>query len=63
VIPDCGVFLTLPENLLLLRNLDKHLQKVSMKDFAMEPPSFMMGAIKTGNEVTLKFDFKLTSFN
>jgi polyisoprenoid-binding protein YceI len=38
-------------------------KKVSMKDFAMEPPSFMMGAIKTGNEVTLKFDFKLTSIN
>ena len=36
-------------------------KKVSMKDFAMEPPSFMMGTIKTGNDVTLKFDFKLTS--
>jgi len=35
-------------------------KKISMKDFAMEPPSFMMGTIKTGNDVTLKFDFKLT---
>lgn len=35
-------------------------KNISMKDFAMEPPSFMMGTIKTGNDVTLKFDFKLT---
>lgn len=32
-------------------------KKISMKDYAMEPPSFMMGTIKTGNDVTLKFDF------
>ena len=28
---------------------------ISMKDFSMQPPSFMMGTIKTGNDVTLKF--------
>jgi hypothetical protein len=33
---------------------------ISMKEFGMTPPSFMMGTIKTGNEVTLKFDLKLT---
>ena len=35
-------------------------KKISMKDFGMTPPSFMMGTIKTGNDVTLKFDLKLT---
>ncbi len=35
-------------------------KKISMKEFGMTPPSFMMGTIKTGNEVTLKFDLKLT---
>ena len=34
-------------------------KKISMKDYAMEPPSFMMGTIKTGNNVTLKFDFNI----
>ncbi len=34
-------------------------KKISMKDYAMEPPSFMMGTIKTGNDVTLKFDFNI----
>ncbi|MCA6450812.1 MAG: YceI family protein [Chitinophagaceae bacterium] len=34
-------------------------KKISMKDFGMVPPSFMMGTIKTGNDVTLKFDFTL----
>jgi len=33
---------------------------ISMKEFGMTPPCFMMGTIKTGNEVTLKFDLKLT---
>ncbi len=31
-------------------------KKISMKDFKMIPPSFMMGTIKTGNDVTLQFD-------
>ncbi len=34
-------------------------KKIGMKDYAMEPPSFMMGTIKTGNDVTLKFDFNI----
>ena len=34
-------------------------KKISMKEFGMAPPSFMMGTIKTGNDVTLKFDLKL----
>lgn len=35
-------------------------KKIAMKEYSMEPPSFMMGTIKTGNDVTLKFDLKLT---
>jgi hypothetical protein len=35
-------------------------KKISMKDFGMVPPSFMLGTIKTGNDVTLKFDITLT---
>jgi hypothetical protein len=34
-------------------------KKISMKEFSMVPPSFMLGTIKTGNEVTLKFDLTL----
>jgi hypothetical protein len=34
-------------------------KKISMKEFSMAPPTFMMGTIKTGNDVTLKFDLKL----
>jgi len=30
-----------------------------MKEYSMAPPTFMMGTIKTGNDVTLKFDLKL----
>jgi polyisoprenoid-binding protein YceI len=42
-------------------NADKSLsvkgtKKVSMKNFNMSPPTFMMGAVKTGNDVTLTFD-------
>jgi polyisoprenoid-binding protein YceI len=33
--------------------------KISMKDFGMTPPSFMMGTIKTGNDVVLKFNLTL----
>jgi polyisoprenoid-binding protein YceI len=32
---------------------------ISMKDFNMQPPTFMMGAIKTGNEITLAFNLTL----
>ncbi len=35
-------------------------KKLAMKEFGMVPPSFMMGTIKTGNDVTLKFDFTLS---
>jgi hypothetical protein len=35
-------------------------KKISMKDFGMTPPTFMMGTIKTGNDVTLKFDVKIS---
>lgn len=31
-------------------------KQISMKDFGMEPPSFMLGAVKTGNDVVLNFD-------
>ncbi len=34
-------------------------KKISMKEYSMAPPTFMMGTIKTGNDVTLKFDLKL----
>lgn len=42
-------------------NADKSLsvkgtKKLSMKTFNMDPPTFMMGAVKTGNDVTLAFD-------
>ena len=30
-------------------------RKITMTDFSMEPPTFMMGAVKTGNDVTVKF--------
>ena len=35
-------------------------KKISMKDFSMSPPSFMMGTIKTGDDVTIKFDLKMS---
>jgi polyisoprenoid-binding protein YceI len=31
-------------------------KKISMKDYGVEPPSFMLGAVKTGNDVVLNFD-------
>ncbi len=34
-------------------------KKISMKEFSMAPPTFMLGTIKTGNDVTLKFDLSL----
>jgi polyisoprenoid-binding protein YceI len=32
---------------------------ISMKDFSMQPPSFMLGTVKTGNDVTLTFSLIL----
>ena len=34
-------------------------KNISMKDFKMEPPTFMMGTIKTGNDIVLKLDVTL----
>lgn len=34
-------------------------KNISMKDYGMEPPSFMLGAVKTGNDVVLNFDVVL----
>lgn len=34
-------------------------KNLSMKDFNIEPPSFMMGTIKTRNDMLLKFDLTL----
>jgi hypothetical protein len=34
-------------------------KKISMKEFNMEPPTFMMGTIKTGNDVTVAFNLTL----
>lgn len=35
-------------------------KKLKMSDFKMDPPTFMMGTIKTGNDVTFKFDLTLS---
>jgi polyisoprenoid-binding protein YceI len=34
-------------------------KKISMKDFGMSAPTFMMGTVQTGNDVVLKFDLKI----
>ncbi len=34
-------------------------KKISMKDYKIDPPSFMMGTIKTGNDIVLDFSFNL----
>jgi len=34
-------------------------KKISMKDYKIDPPTFMMGTIKTGNDITLKFALTL----
>lgn len=47
----------------ILPNGDWHLvvsKKLNMRDFKMEPPTAMLGAIKVGEEVTVVFDFVLT---
>jgi polyisoprenoid-binding protein YceI len=35
-------------------------QKINMKDYKMDPPTAMMGAIKVGEEVTIDFDITIT---
>ncbi len=34
-------------------------EKISMKDFSINPPTFMLGTIKTGNDITLSFNLTL----
>jgi polyisoprenoid-binding protein YceI len=34
-------------------------KKIAMSDFNVEPPSFMFGSVKTGNEITISFDVTL----
>jgi hypothetical protein len=34
-------------------------EKISMKDFSIAPPTFMLGTIKTGNDITLSFTLLL----
>jgi polyisoprenoid-binding protein YceI len=34
-------------------------KKLLMTDFGIDPPSFMFGALKTGNEVTIEFSLEL----
>jgi polyisoprenoid-binding protein YceI len=33
--------------------------KISMKDFSIDPPTFMLGTIKTGNDITFSFNLTL----
>lgn len=35
-------------------------KKIDMTDFKVEPPSFMFGTVKTGKDLTIKFDLTLT---
>lgn len=37
----------------------KGTEALKMTDFSMDPPSFMMGAMKTGNDVTITFELTL----
>jgi hypothetical protein len=34
-------------------------KKIKMTDFNVEPPSFMFGSVKTGDEITVTFDVTL----
>jgi polyisoprenoid-binding protein YceI len=34
-------------------------KKISMKDYGVKPPSFMMGAVKTGNDIVLDFNLSM----
>lgn len=35
------------------------IKKISMKDYNVQPPTFGFGAIKTGNDISVKFDLTL----
>jgi hypothetical protein len=34
-------------------------KRIKMTDYKVEPPSFMFGTIKTGDEITISFDVTL----
>ncbi len=34
-------------------------KKIDMKEFKVDPPSFMFGSVKTGKDVTIKYDLTL----
>ena len=34
-------------------------QKISMSDYKIEPPTFMFGAVKTGNDIVLKYSLTI----
>ncbi len=36
-------------------------KEISMQDYDVDPPSFMLGVVKTGNDVLLNFNIKLKS--
>ena len=38
----------------------KVVKKMKMTDFSVTPPAVMMGSIKTGDDITIEFNFKLT---
>lgn len=35
-------------------------KKMKMTDYKVEPPTFMFGSIKTGDEITIRFELKLS---
>jgi polyisoprenoid-binding protein YceI len=36
-------------------------KKINMSDFEVDPPTFMFGTVKTGDEITIKFSISLTA--
>jgi polyisoprenoid-binding protein YceI len=34
-------------------------RKISMKEFSIDPPSFMLGTVKTGNDIVISFTLQL----
>ncbi len=59
-----GVTIDAPLNATGQVNADKTItvkgsKKISMKDFSIDPPSFMLGTVKTGNDVTVAFNLTL----
>jgi polyisoprenoid-binding protein YceI len=59
-----GVTVTIPMNVRCTVNPDGSIQivgtrKMKMSDFKIPPPSFMLGALKTGDNLTIDFNIKL----